>query len=212
MFQKVLSITLYNWILQDNGFKELKLVLFESLFLGLHILLYNIFCQTIYWRKSKAMNEPQKTFKWPWKIKVLSASSKLSLWLCVPPWRRATFKFWEMLKNASGVTLVPKEIITFFINFVQSFVECKVSLADGISQVAYTFAVTEFEWIRNYLLQVEIPSEKCIFGTTWTTPHLHVISYCCDLEFRLRNSTPSLVPPERPSTSARPKIAHATYP
>ncbi len=28
--------------------------------------------------------------------------------VCVPPWRRVTFKFWEMLKNASGVTLVPK--------------------------------------------------------------------------------------------------------
>jgi hypothetical protein len=37
-----------------------------------------------------------------------------------------------MLKNASEVTLVPK--IFFFLiilNFVQSFVECKVSLPDG---------------------------------------------------------------------------------
>jgi hypothetical protein len=43
-----------------------------------------------------------------------------------------TFKLWEMLKNASEVTLVPK--IFFFLKilkFVQSFVECKVSQADG---------------------------------------------------------------------------------
>jgi hypothetical protein len=44
-----------------------------------------------------------------------------------------TFKFWEMLKNASEVTLVPKNIF-LLINLelcAQSFVECKVSLADG---------------------------------------------------------------------------------
>jgi serine/threonine protein kinase len=47
-----------------------------------------------------------------------------------------TFKFWEMLKIASEVTLVP-EIIFFlkFLKFVQSFLECKVSLADGTSLV-----------------------------------------------------------------------------
>jgi hypothetical protein len=43
-----------------------------------------------------------------------------------------TFKLWEMLKNASAVTLVPKNIFFLkILNFVQSFVECKVSLADG---------------------------------------------------------------------------------
>jgi hypothetical protein len=32
--------------------------------------------------------------------------------VCVPPWRRVTFKFWEMLKNAcSEVTLVPKKYL-----------------------------------------------------------------------------------------------------
>jgi hypothetical protein len=37
-----------------------------------------------------------------------------------------------MLKNASKVTFVPKEIFSLkILNFVQSFVECKVSLADG---------------------------------------------------------------------------------
>jgi hypothetical protein len=36
-----------------------------------------------------------------------------------------------MLKNASEVTLVPNNILFLkFLNFVQSFVECKVSLAD----------------------------------------------------------------------------------
>jgi hypothetical protein len=51
-----------------------------------------------------------------------------------------TLKFWEMLKNASEVTLVPKNV--FFLkslNLVQSFVECKVSLADGSS----TFCCSE---------------------------------------------------------------------
>jgi hypothetical protein len=39
-----------------------------------------------------------------------------------------------MLKNASEVTLVTKKKNFFLkiLNFVQSFVECKVSLADGI--------------------------------------------------------------------------------
>jgi hypothetical protein len=44
-----------------------------------------------------------------------------------------TFNFREMLKNASDAMLVPK--IFFFLkilNFVQSFVECKVILAEGI--------------------------------------------------------------------------------
>jgi hypothetical protein len=37
-----------------------------------------------------------------------------------------------MLENASEVILVPKNILFLKIqNFVQSFVECKVSLADG---------------------------------------------------------------------------------
>jgi hypothetical protein len=39
-----------------------------------------------------------------------------------------------MLKNASEITLVPKNIyIQKTLNFVQSFVGCKVSLTDGIS-------------------------------------------------------------------------------
>jgi hypothetical protein len=42
-----------------------------------------------------------------------------------------TFKLWELLKNASEVTLVPKDFFPKMLDFVQSFVECKVSLADG---------------------------------------------------------------------------------
>jgi hypothetical protein len=55
--------------------------------------------------------------------------------VCVPPWRRVTFKFWEMLKNTSEVTLAvsTKNIIFLkILNLVQSFVECKVSLSDGM--------------------------------------------------------------------------------
>ncbi len=45
------------------------------------------------------------------------------------------FKFWEMLKNASEVTLVQKKKKKFlaFFEYVQSFVKFKVSLADGTS-------------------------------------------------------------------------------
>jgi hypothetical protein len=47
-----------------------------------------------------------------------------------------TFKFWELLKNASEVILVPKNIFFLkILNLVQSFVECKESLADGTIKV-----------------------------------------------------------------------------
>jgi hypothetical protein len=55
--------------------------------------------------------------------------------VCVPPGRRVTLKFWEMLKNASEVSLVPINIFSLkILKFVQSFVDCKVSLADGIQK------------------------------------------------------------------------------
>jgi hypothetical protein len=42
------------------------------------------------------------------------------------------FKFWEVLKNASEVTQIPKNMFLLkILKFVQSFAECKVSLADG---------------------------------------------------------------------------------
>jgi hypothetical protein len=45
---KTLTLILKICILQENGFKELTLILFESLIQGLHILFYNIFGQTVY--------------------------------------------------------------------------------------------------------------------------------------------------------------------
>ncbi len=42
-----LTLTLKIGILQENWFKKLRLVLFNSLFQRLHILLHNIFGQTI---------------------------------------------------------------------------------------------------------------------------------------------------------------------
>jgi hypothetical protein len=59
---ETLSITLKIWILHENGFKELTLVLFKSMFLRLHILFYNIFGQTIFWSAAKPWTSP-KTFK-----------------------------------------------------------------------------------------------------------------------------------------------------
>jgi hypothetical protein len=63
--QETLSVTLKIWILQESGFKELKFVLFASLFLGLHILFYTIFGQfsDFSLEHSEAMNEPHKMFK-----------------------------------------------------------------------------------------------------------------------------------------------------
>ncbi len=50
---------------------------------------------------SEDMNESQKKFKWPWKIRLCQ---RVQSFVCVPPWRRVTFKFWEMLKHASEVS------------------------------------------------------------------------------------------------------------
>jgi hypothetical protein len=43
-----LTLTLKICILQENGFEEFTLVLFESLFQGRHIFFYNFLGQTIY--------------------------------------------------------------------------------------------------------------------------------------------------------------------
>jgi hypothetical protein len=61
---KTLSVILKTWTLQENGIKELKVVLFESLLLGLHILFYNIFGQTTYWSKRSHERAP-KMFERP---------------------------------------------------------------------------------------------------------------------------------------------------
>ncbi len=128
---ETLSVTLKICTLQENGFEELKLALFESLFLELHLLFSKKNWSDHLLKHSKAMNEPHKAFKWPWKFKVLLASS--ISFSCGPPWKRVTLKFWELLKNASKVTSVPKSIFSVKIfNYSRSFLECKVSLADGI--------------------------------------------------------------------------------
>ncbi len=96
------------------------------------------FCSTFLVRPSKGARRsheraPKKTFKWPWKSKFRQQDQSF---VCVPPWRRVTFKFWEMLKNASAVILTLKKFFFFFLkilNLVQSFVECEVSLTDGNS-------------------------------------------------------------------------------
>jgi hypothetical protein len=54
--------------------------------------------------------------------------------VCIHEDVHVTFKSWIMLKSVSEVTLLTKNIFSLkFLNFVQSFVECKVSLADGMS-------------------------------------------------------------------------------
>ncbi len=76
------------------------------------------------------MNEPKK--KRSNDLERSKFRQQVQSFVCVPTRRRVTFKFWEMLKNALEVTLVPKNFFSLkFFTFVQSFVEYKVSLADG---------------------------------------------------------------------------------
>jgi hypothetical protein len=50
------------------------------------------------------------------------APKKVQSFVCVPPWRRVTFKFLEMLKNSSDVTFVSKNIFFLkILNSVQKF-------------------------------------------------------------------------------------------
>jgi hypothetical protein len=106
---ETLTFTLKICILQKVGFNELKLVLFESLFQGLQILFYNIFGQTIYWSTAKPWTSPKKSSNGLERSKF---RQQVQSFACVHPWRRVTFKFWEMLKNASEVTLVSKTIFS----------------------------------------------------------------------------------------------------
>ncbi len=141
---------------------------------------------------SEAMNEPQNTFKRPWEFKVSSTSSKfcqqVRSFVSVPPWRHVTFKFWEMLENASEVTLVPKNIFFLkILNFVQSFVEWKVSLADGnCRRSCFEVRVSvDPRWRRSIFLHTAIPRARVriqsffsiplrLIGTSFTkiSPHL----------------------------------------
>ncbi len=127
--RKLLPSLLKKCILQENGSKELTFILSESLFQGLHILCYNIFGQTIHWSTAKPWTSPKKLSN---DLERSKFRQQVQSFVCVPPWRRVNFKFWEMFKNASEVTLVSKNIYFLkILNFVQSFVECEVSLADG---------------------------------------------------------------------------------
>ncbi len=92
------------------------------------------FCFTTFW--SDYLLEQAKPWTRPKKRSNDLERSKFSQqgwsFVCVQPWRRVTFELWEMLKNVSEVTLVTTNIFFLkILNFVQSFVECKVSLADG---------------------------------------------------------------------------------
>jgi hypothetical protein len=82
--------------------------LFESLFQGLHIPFHNIFGHAIYWRTAKPWTSPEKRSN---DLEISKFRQHVHMFVCVPPWRRVTFKFWEMLKNASEVTLVPRNFL-----------------------------------------------------------------------------------------------------
>jgi hypothetical protein len=98
------------------GFEELKLVLFESLFLGLHILFYKKTWSDHLLEHSEAMNEPKKK-NVQMTLKDHSFVNKFKvLFVCIPE-RRVTFKFLEMLEMPQRVTLVPEKYIYFFFKF-----------------------------------------------------------------------------------------------
>jgi hypothetical protein len=127
---ETLTLTLKIFISQENKLEQLTLVLFESLVYGLHILFYNIFGQTIYWSTTKPWTIPKKCSN---DLERSKFRQQVQSFVCVPPWRRVTSKFWEVLKIASEVSLVQKNLFSLkILNFVQSFVECKVSLADSM--------------------------------------------------------------------------------
>jgi hypothetical protein len=53
------------------------------------------------------MNKPQNRSN---DLERSKFRQQVQSFVCVPPRRRASFKFWEMLKNASEVTSLPKNI------------------------------------------------------------------------------------------------------
>jgi hypothetical protein len=66
----------------------------------------------------------------------LSTTSKFRL--CAPL-KSCALQILEWVKNASEVTLVPRKCFLKILNLVQSFVECKVSLADGTNKLSLKF-------------------------------------------------------------------------
>ncbi len=87
--KKYETLTLKLCILQENGFKELTLVLLESLFQGLHILFHNIFGQTIYWGTAKTWTSPKK--KRSNDLEKSKFRQQVQSFVCVHPWRRVIF-------------------------------------------------------------------------------------------------------------------------
>ncbi len=73
------------------------------------------------------MNKPQKCTN---DLERSKFCNQVQSFVCVQPLKTWGFKFWEMLKNASEVTIVQKKFLTLF-KFVHSLVKCEVSLADG---------------------------------------------------------------------------------
>jgi hypothetical protein len=110
---RTLTLTLKICILQENGFKLWRTHIGLVWKLGLRAT-YSVLQH--FWtdhllEHSKAMNEPQKTLKWPWKIKVLSTSLKFCLCASL---KRCVLQILGMLKNASEVTLVPRNVFSNF--------------------------------------------------------------------------------------------------
>jgi hypothetical protein len=156
---ETLTFTLKICILQENEFKELILVLFESLFWGLHVLFHDIFGQTIYWSTAKPWTSPKIRSN---DLERSKFRQQVQSFVCVPPWRRVTFKFWKMLKDASEVTLVPKNVSCLKIwNFVQSYMECKVPSAS--LTLHSTKLCTKFKIFRkNIFFVTKVTSETFV--------------------------------------------------
>jgi hypothetical protein len=123
---ETLTLTLYISILQEMGLKSSHWSCLKTWFYG-----YTFCFTTFLIRQSTGAQQNHerapKTFQWPWKIKVLSTSSKFRLCASL---KMCDLQFWG--KNASEVTSTKKHFFLKNLNFVQSFVECKVSLTDGI--------------------------------------------------------------------------------
>jgi hypothetical protein len=91
------------------GLKSSHSSCLKACFLGLRILFYKIFGQTIYWSTAKLWMSPKKRSN---DLERSKFRQQVQSFVCVPPWRHVTFKFWEMLNNATEVTLVPKTFFT----------------------------------------------------------------------------------------------------
>jgi hypothetical protein len=115
--------------MQENGFKELTLVLFESSFEGLHILFTTFLVRSSTGAQRSHERTPQK--KRSNDLERSKFRQQVQSFVCVPLRRRVTFLFWAMLKNASEVTLVPKNFFPKNFELCAKFCEVQ-SLANGM--------------------------------------------------------------------------------